>query len=777
MKNIFRKALTVLGSAAMIGATVSAAMAATYPSPFTANTAIVVGANAAPSDNIAASSIAADLDAASAGSSMGGTTTVEGGDSYKFEKTSTMYHLGDTITAVVSSSLDEDEMPIMLADGKYIDDDNDEFDYTQTITMGASQLKMFEDNDYKADDPSIGFDIATGATVLTYTLTFNDEPLTADMPTTDLNLMGKTYYVLAATNTALTLLDSASDTIVAEGESVTLTAGGKTYNVEIEFVDSDSAKLKINGETTNNLGAAETYKLSDGSYVGVKEVLYSAKDTGISKVEFSIGNGKLVLTSGTDVELNEESINGLTATIVNTTTTITSIALAWTADDEIFITQDSTAVMPGFEAVQLAFGGLNYPAEEEIMISNSGSDAITLDNFPLKDSTEDIALIYADGTNFVGLGKDADEQLRSTNSTSMTFDGDTDSYFVASWSDGRDAESYLMRATNFREEDSINKTTFQYKKDGSWEDAKVDRKSGDTFSIGNVDLTVGTVDRLGKSVVISNNSAQTNFHILYSEEGMTVYLPFAFAHNNYSASAVLSAGAGAFFTNTSATSYTAGLGWNLTFVEEDKDGDKADGDTIRALIGLNSQTPKEVQVASYTGGEAGDEEIGNSDVFRDFTYSALATEILSDNGPDQQTLKLVYHGDEVAADVYITSSDAVIGGSNGEAGVMTVLDSAVSTVAGKNLVVVGGSAINSVAAELLGGAYREAQFTSMTGIGAGEFLIQSFDRAGKTALLVAGYNAADTTKAATYLVNNNVDTTVAKKYKGTSATEASLVLA
>lgn len=777
MKNIFRKALTVLGSAAMIGATVSAAMAATYPSPFTANTAIVVGANAAPSDNIAASSIAADLDAASAGSSMGGTTTVEGGDSYKFEKTSTMYHLGDTITAVVSSSLDEDEMPIMLADGKYIDDDNDEFDYTQTITMGASQLKMFEDNDYKADDPSIGFDIATGATVLTYTLTFNDEPLTADMPTTDLNLMGKTYYVLAATNTALTLLDSASDTIVAEGESVTLTAGGKTYNVEIEFVDSDSAKLKINGETTNNLGAAETYKLSDGSYVGVKEVLYSAKDTGISKVEFSIGNGKLVLTSGTDVELNEESINGLTATIVNTTTTITSIALAWTADDEIFITQDSTAVMPGFEAVQLAFGGLNYPAEEEIMISNSGSDAITLDNFPLKDSTEDIALIYADGTNFVGLGKDADEQLRSTNSTSMTFDGDTDSYFVASWSDGRDAESYLMRATNFREEDSINKTTFQYKKDGSWEDAKVDRKSGDTFSVGNVDLAVGAVDRLGKSVVISNNSAQTNFHILYSEEGMTVYLPFAFAHNNYSASAVLSAGAGAFFTNTSATSYTAGLGWNLTFVEEDKDGDKADGDTIRALIGLNSQTPKEVQVASYTGGEAGDEEIGNSDVFRDFTYSALATEILSDNGPDQQTLKLVYHGDEVAADVYITSSDAVIGGSNGEAGVMTVLDSAVSTVAGKNLVVVGGSAINSVAAELLGGAYREAQFTSMTGIGAGEFLIQSFDRAGKTALLVAGYNAADTTKAATYLVNNNVDTTVAKKYKGTSATEASLVLA
>jgi len=68
-------------------------------------------------------------------------------------------------------------------------------------------------------------------------------------------------------------------------------------------------------------------------------------------------------------------------------------------------------------------------------------------------------------------------------------------------------------------------------------------------------------------------------------------------------------------------------------------------------------------------------------------------------------------------------------------------------------------------------------FTSATGVGAGEFLIQSFDRAGKTALLVAGYNAADTEKAVTYLLNNDVDTTVGNKMKGTSATEATVVTA
>ncbi len=55
--------------------------------------------------------------------------------------------------------------------------------------------------------------------------------------------------------------------------------------------------------------------------------------------------------------------------------------------------------------------------------------------------------------------------------------------------------------------------------------------------------------------------------------------------------------------------------------------------------------------------------------------------------------------------------------------------------------------------------------------------IQSFDRSGKTALLVAGYSAADTTKAATYLLNEDVDTTVGVKVKGTSATEATVVTA
>jgi len=763
MKNIFRKAMTIAGSVALVGATVGVAAAASYPEPFTSNTAVVTGAGAAPSDNVAAAGIVSDLNAASAGSSMGSTMVSTDGESFKFEKSSTKFHLGDTITGVVSSDLDEDDLPTLLAEGTYTDDDNDEFDYTQKITMAASQLTMFDDNDYAEDSPTVGFRIASGGDVLTYTLEFTDEPLIADLPTTDMTIMGKDYYVLSADYNTLTLLDAASDTVLAEGETATLTAGGTTYTVSINFVSETEAKLTVNGENTNSIAEGETYKLDNGAYVGLKDILYTAKESGVSKVEFSIGQGKLVIESGSDVELNEDNIDGLVGTIVNNSASLTSVSLDWNTDDDEFVTPTSTLTMPGFGSLSLVFEGLEMPAEEEISIAVD-SDSVFLDNFPLKDGPADIYLLYTDGTSYTIIGEDSDDQL-VTGTTSITFDGDDDAYFVTSFNDGSDTESYLMRANNWDDSDSTNKTDFEYWSNGGWVDAKTGREATDTFSIGNAELVIGAINDADKTVVVSNNSAETSFDRIYSAEGFEFLLPL-------DSLTLTTAGYINLSNTTQAASYV------LYGTEEDKDGDTALGDSIDITLGLNSETTPEPTVSSYstTSGPTAS-EIGDTDVFRDFTYSALATEILNDqSSSSQETIKLIYHGEEVEAQVYLAASSAV-SSDDGEAGVMSIKDNEVSSKAsGMNLVVVGGSAINSVAADLLGGAYRGEQFTSMTGVGDGEFLIQSFDWSGNTALLVAGYNAADTTKAATYLQNYDVDTTVGKKYTGTSATEAATMV-
>ncbi|MBI2632038.1 hypothetical protein HYW75_03475, partial [Candidatus Pacearchaeota archaeon] len=152
---------------------------------------------------------------------------------------------------------------------------------------------------------------------------------------------------------------------------------------------------------------------------------------------------------------------------------------------------------------------------------------------------------------------------------------------------------------------------------------------------------------------------------------------------------------------------------------------------------------------------------------------------------DNNKISLWYPDTQSIADVLFTSPDATVDSSTTgtttgsgvkELGSVTVADSEAASVSDKNLIVVGGSCVNSVAASLLGGALCGADFESKTGVGAGSFLIQTFDRTGgKVATLVAGYNAGDTTNAAKYLTTQKLDVEKAgTMYKGTSATEATM---
>jgi len=139
--------------------------------------------------------------------------------------------------------------------------------------------------------------------------------------------------------------------------------------------------------------------------------------------------------------------------------------------------------------------------------------------------------------------------------------------------------------------------------------------------------------------------------------------------------------------------------------------------------------------------------------------------------PDEQVYAKIYIGSE-ASEVTPGSGDtSPVGGVN----IVPVYDNEVSSVSTNNLIVVGGSCINSVAAKLLGSSSPVcgADFTALTDVSDGQYMIQTFTSPyndDKVAMLVAGYNAADTTKAGTYLRNNNIDTT--KKYVGSTATEA-----
>ncbi|GBE19982.1 hypothetical protein BMS3Abin17_00713 [archaeon BMS3Abin17] len=149
---------------------------------------------------------------------------------------------------------------------------------------------------------------------------------------------------------------------------------------------------------------------------------------------------------------------------------------------------------------------------------------------------------------------------------------------------------------------------------------------------------------------------------------------------------------------------------------------------------------------------------------------------------DQKSATISYPDEQVYAQLYIAEEAASItagattSGTSTPLGEVLVKDSEVSSVATKNLIIIGGSCINSAAASVLGEGCGSA-FTDATGVGSGEFLIKGVSDStvtSKLALVVAGYESADTVNAAKYLQTQVVDTD--KAYKGTTSTTATEIV-
>ena len=765
MKKIFRKAITVLGSAALIGATVGVAAAAAYPAPFASNTAIVVGADAAPSDNIyGAALIAADL----AQEAVGGTTTSVDGDSFYLGKGSDEFQFGYNLGSVYSD-LDDGEMESFLADGDYNDGDIDS-EFTQKITLGTDvSLGLFADDDYDDDKtPTIGFHFDDDL-VLSYEMTISDgDENYSALEDTEIPLMGNEYYVLDATAEELILLDSAEKTIITEGETVTI--AGKT--VSIDYIDENTVKFSVDGESTDKLSDSATtydkyFELDDESYIVLSENLYATKDSGVSRAEFSIGKGKITLDlAGGEVELNDDTVTGLTSNVYsdgsnavnNVNDYIKTVNITWTTDDEKFLVPGEPLVMPGFETIKVLFNGMDFPADtEKISIDKGETVTLNMGNF-------DVDLVY-NGTA-VSMGDDGNllhiDATEATNKTYFLKDGDRflavdledtlseieQLYYEVTTlqndSNGYDLE--LKDLTDggdditFANEDADEEDTSRgdvtvklnlVYEDGvvvSDADAVLIKAMSSSASLINETTNV-TATEIAKVTVTQDDDENLQFDKVVSQDGMVIEI--------------------------NATTDLSGADDLLTFYEAADDGDIEETHTVEtADFQVDLALDDDYVYAAKTGTDITFKEESDN-VYVGYAETDLASMVTYDT--DTDSYEVTYFGEEITADVQVVSGEVTTSAA-GDAGVMIVMDDDASAMAGKNLIVVGGSAINSVAADLLGGAYSEGAFTDATGVGAGQLMIKSFDNAGKTALLVAGYNYDDTRKAVSYLVNNDVDT-------------------
>jgi len=792
MKFNFKKISAALTSALMIASGVGFAAAAAFPAPFSDGTAsgsaVVYGANAASTDQVAASNINEYLKKQV--KSEGGTPT--GGDFVKLEKASDKVNLLDDLATVFGATVDDEDLPILLADGLYSNDENTEYDFEQKLTLGgALETMFFSDSDYKDEALTYGINLSSDHVVLNYTLSFIDSPESdvsggdlVDFETTNFNILGKNYFVLDAdngTNVKFTLLDSADSAIVSEGETKTMNVGGKSYDVSIEYVSTTEVKLKVNEQVTNSLAEGGTYKLDDGTYLGIKDILARDVAGTVGKVEFSIGSGKLELQNAQKVKLNDDSVEELTGWVTRgamsgSKETITKIILEWKTDDEEFITADSALEMPGFKAVKFTMDAFKKPAMEVVKLKNSGSTKMEL-TATLKDGEVTIPILYTSSQDLAGIGESATKLVFTTNETTAAgqiYNDTVNDWMIVSWNSTKDHESYVLRFNSFSKTDGINYTTVQKLTEGGWEDACKDRSDSSgtaTCDIGSLTLTLNQIRTEGsttKYVNFSGNSG-SSFNKLYTKEGLEIAMPFIGKENSTVDGSI----------NFSATNRAGGVIGNnasrftLVVKGEDKDGNLGIGASTKANVTV--QTDADIEVSGVTS-------LAASQIFSDPTNDddlvGVAVATTSGNVPiefwrkgassSQRSAEFVYYGDESYFTTYLTAPETTLG----QAGGMLFKDTEEASWSGRNVVLVGGSCINAATAKVLGGAYCESEFTDSTNVQAGQFMIATYaDKfsAGKVAVVVAGYDAADTSAAAANLLANpaSYDTTAGKVYTGT----------
>ena len=697
MNKIFRKAITVLGSVALIGATVGAAAAASYPAPFTSNTAIVVGANAAPSDTInGASLIADDLDAVSTTG-----TSLTGGEGV----TENEVVLGSTIISgkVLGTSTDT-KLPALL--DKKITWDNgtssEDYNIHEEIIINAGKMLVktsFDDNDLEGLEMSNDEGFA-------YHYVFDDAfPTSRSSTTADdlyLEILGKSYEITAMTATSITVVTS-EEVSLGIGDSATV--DGKTFTVDDVF----DGKAQVNGEII----AESSSKKIDGVQVEVNTVGYHSNAPELSKVILRIGNDISKTYSDGEEFIGEPDVD-----------------FTWEWD---------IANLGSADGYIGAIYSLKETREKDDMIAIGGS--------------------YILPNNYAAVSLDAITDVDYAN-IKISFEEDVDLYNATDGLDAtvEDAEVMVIEAVS-GEKDA-------FKLDADTETNKIyvrwatNLTSGDNMSsAGGSAIAYGTLEVLYEDV---NNIVGDSVKPRYFASHAT-----ALSLGNFTYGDTEVAITGAIDTGRLAVSMVGTDAAQDTHTVALTVGGPVLANQTGDLTWIGTATTTTEGNAEVTDVSVGGTDIGTKD--NDImTYDGFILMTPEANAEDDVVV-LSIPSDKVYATVSVVAG----GDATTEAGVMTVKDTEVASVSGKNLIVVGGSAINNVAAELLDGAFSEGAFTTATGVGAGEFLIQSFDRSGKTALLVAGYNPEDTEKAVTALLNSDVDTTVGMKYVSQSTTVSS----
>ncbi|MCK4521538.1 MAG: hypothetical protein KAU20_03110, partial [Nanoarchaeota archaeon] len=718
LKKAIKRIVALSTGATMLGATVLGAMAADlseYPSPLFIKDGkfdglIVIGADADTQDMLGAMDIISTLQATAVSGSTGTAATTETvGDVYKFEKATDRLNLGEAMSSI-RSKLYDNHLPIILADGTFSTSKGAKYDYEQELNMSATaKLTHFADKDYEDDKPVIGIRIDRNDPVLLYTLEFTKAAKSTvdssdnwdEFEDRQIEILGEVFDIFGSDDSdkELELMRGALKPTLEEGETATYTINGVEYEVTaliIQDTGDEKVKMKVNGEVTDSLDEGDIYELADGTLIGIREVLPNeAGDVTQDMVEFYMGAKKITLTNGEELEMDDEDISNVDVVITtgssSNKTTIEKIEFSWIADDDLFITEEANeVVMPGLESIKFYMEGFYKGAEELIKAYASGDDTIVLDA-PLKDYDVKLDLLYAaDSSNYFNFtGGSATKQLITTVcNNNFTVDMDTDEFFVVTKKSGKEAETAVLQLSKVHATNGV--TIKDYTGTVIAENKKLDK----TFDAADMTITVKNFSNSDSNASFEITDSTCQDRMLITAEGLQILLP----------------GNGA-----SLVEATYNHSFLINITEEDKDENIGSGSGFYQLNAtFNSDSEAHVRLFAKTN-LSNDKtySIDDTKVYVGYVESQVSSKVTEDKTADQYDIEIVYPGEETYANLYIGSKASKVTTTAAAESVVTaqievgaaVMDTSLTSYTDKNLIVIGGPAINRAAAALLGKTY------------------------------------------------------------------------
>lgn len=824
MKTV-KKILALSTGAVMVGATVLSASAANlneYPAPWVQNGnfngLIVVGDNegASPADVLGAIDIAISLQYANrvpikvqaGGTGSTSQVSVVGGEAWKVEDLEVSERgTGQTETiSQISGEIGVDELPTLLIDG-ILQAGDDDYDYEQSLSFDADQslgsdgipsrTVVFDKSNNEVNDREVGlfFYVKSDDQIARYSLNF-DSAAESDLTNSDgdvgegstmydfegqtIEILGKEWDIIEAESfnegddgvdqgVKLTLMGGATYASLGLGETEPFSVAGKEYTVTLDLITSDRAKFVVNGESTKrSLRVGDTYKLSDGSLIGVRDVVLQEFDGGLRFAEFYIGANKVELKDDNigdglvdaSLVVGNDALDSAEVKIVgkidSDSVAIKTIELNIKADNHVFLPEggmlseqlEEPEVL--MDAWDIQYAGLESANTEMISITSSAEDQYKLEFVDGNGNDISVPLLYAvSGTN-IRLGSE-DELLVLHEAQAIGIDD----YFVVSdstESKESERETYVVqyeRARRGKIQFKVlngDRITKEYDEGATFSNRE---ELGVVLDVGGKDYEVYAGEPIAANAeefdikvnLNGDNELGTTYGdiVITTDAGAKITISGAdranyYADPGYASSAAnpvdvsIDAGDGYDFDSLDPSP----IGLNIFALAGDVDADRSDD---HKLIEANS-----------------DDKVG---------YTSLGARIVYDSSDDAPTVSMEFPVAQRLAQVFIVTPEVQITTDGGEtttteggAGTfyetneisvgIAVLAGEVTDIRAQNAIVVGGPCANEAANVLMGNPQPCGRdFTPNTG------LIRLFEHPnGKVAMLVAGYNAIDTRRAA-----------------------------